>query len=84
MIKSFLLSIMPGVIAVRRKSENTQISFEAIGLSNNITFLRKFQCLLSLGEIEIPENLQAMFSVYVKKRELLIFHNSRKKKSSPV
>lgn len=56
----------PGIVAVRRKSENIQISFEAISLSNDQNFPRKFQYLLSPGEIEITEDLHAIFSFYVK------------------
>lgn len=55
--------MLPGIITVRRKSENIQISFEAINLSNDQNFPRKFQCLLSVGEIEIPEDLHTMFLI---------------------
>lgn len=69
----------PGIIAVRRKSENTQITFEAIILPNDQTFLRNFKCLLSLREMEITEDLPTMFSVYVFQK-LLIFHEVKKNK----
>lgn len=52
---------------MRRKSENTQIPFEAFSLpiAHDQTFLTKFQCLLTLGEIEVTEDIHAILPVLV-------------------